>query len=336
MVNVLVTGCAGFIGASVARRLLDLGHQVLGFDDLNDYYDPALKRARLVGLESGRGFDFECGDVADRKALEAAMARSGATHVVHLAAQAGAGASIANPARTVRSNLVGFANVLEACRQRDIQHLVYASSSSVYGLDRSLPFSEHSGGDHPITPYGATKRANELMAHSYAHLFNLPCTGLRFFTVYGPWGRPDMVLSKWTAAILKGEPIRVFNHGRSTRDFTYIDDVAEAVVRVLEKPAQPDPAFDPARPDPARSSAPHRVYNVACGQTVPLMRYIRVLEECLGLKATLQMEAIQPGDVPDTTADVSDLARDFGFRPSTPVETGVRRFVEWYRAHHGV
>ena len=332
----LLTGTAGFIGAHVARRLLDLGHQVTGFDDLNDYYDPALKRARLAQLEASSGFRFMQGDVADAVALAQASAESGATHVVHLAAQAGAGASITNPARTIRSNLVGFANVLEACRQHDIQHLVYASSSSVYGLDRGLPFSEHSGGDHPITPYGATKRANELMAHSYAHLFGLPCTGLRFFTVYGPWGRPDMVLSKWTAAILKGEPIRVFNHGRSTRDFTYIDDVAEAVVRVLEKPAQPDPAFDPARPDPARSSAPHRVYNVACGQTVPLMRYIRVLEECLGLKATLQMEAIQPGDVPDTTADVSDLARDFGFRPSTPVETGVRRFVEWYRAHHGI
>lgn len=333
---VLLTGAAGFIGASVARRLLDLGHQVLGFDDLNDYYDPALKRARLSGLESDRGFDFERGDVADPTALEAAMARSGATHVVHLAAQAGAGASITNPARTVRSNLVGFANVLEACRHHDIQHLVYASSSSVYGLDRGLPFSEHAGGDHPITPYGATKRANELMAHSYAHLFHLPCTGLRFFTVYGPWGRPDMVLSKWTAAILKGDPIRVFNHGRSTRDFTYIDDVAEAIVRVLEEPVRADPKFDARDPDPATSSAPFRLYNIAGGQQVPLLHYIAVLESCLGKKAVLQMEPIQPGDVPDTTADAGDFERTFGFRPATPIEVGVPRFVAWYRDYHGV
>jgi UDP-glucuronate 4-epimerase len=206
----------------------------------------------------------------------------------------------------------------------------------VYGLDRCLPFSEHSGADHPITPYGATKRANELMAHSYAHLFNLPCTGLRFFTVYGPWGRPDMVLSKWTSAILRGEPIRVFNHGRSTRDFTYIDDVVEAIVRVLDKPARPNPAFDARDPDPASSSAPFRVYNVACGNTVPLMRYIQVLEECLGKKALLQLEPIQPGDVPDTTADITALQRDFGFKPSTPVEEGVRQFVAWYRLYHGV
>jgi UDP-glucuronate 4-epimerase len=234
----------------------------------------------------------------------------------------------------VQANLVGFANMLEECRQRDIGHLVYASSSSVYGLDRALPFSEHVGAAHPITPYGASKRANELMAHSYAHLFNLPCTGLRFFTVYGPWGRPDMVLSRWTAAILRGEPIRVFNQGRSTRDFTYIDDVAAAVVRVLERPARPDPAFDPLAPDPASSSAPFRVYNVACGQTVPLLRYIRVLEESLGRKAVLHMEPIQPGDVPDTSADVSAFAHDLGFTPSTPVEVGIPRFVEWYRSYH--
>ena len=334
--RILLTGAAGFIGARVARRLLDAGHAVTGLDDLNDYYSPALKRARLKTLEGDAAFRLEVGDVADAACVNATVDAFRPTHVIHLAAQAGAGASITHPARTVRSNLLGFANILEACRQRDMQHLVYASSSSVYGLDRGLPFSEHAGGDHPITPYGATKRANELMAHSYAHLFNLPCTGLRFFTVYGPWGRPDMVLSKWTAAILKGEPIRVFNHGQSTRDFTYIDDVAEAVERVLERPAQPDSAFDPRKPDPARSSAPFRVYNVACGETVPLMRYIRVLEECLGRKAVLQMEPIQPGDVPDTTADVRDLAREFGFRPSTPVEVGVRRFVAWYREHHGV
>ncbi|NBQ16149.1 MAG: NAD-dependent epimerase/dehydratase family protein, partial [Proteobacteria bacterium] len=261
---------------------------------------------------------------------------SRATHVVHLAAQAGAGASITNPARTIQSNMVGMGHVLEECRQRDVQHVVYASSSSVYGLDRTLPFSPHHGGDHPITMYGATKRANELMAHSYAHLFNLPCTGLRFFTVYGPWGRPDMVLSKFTGAMLRGQPIRVFNHGRSTRDFTYIDDVAEAVVRALDKPATPSSGFDATAPDPAISSAPFRTYNVACGRTVPLMHYISVIERCLGVQANIQLEPLQAGDVPDTTADVSDFARDFGFTPSTPVETGIERFVKWYREYHRV
>ncbi len=333
---ILVTGCAGFIGARVCSSLLSLGESPTGIDCLSDYYDPSLKQARLESLSNSSNFRFLNGDIASPAALAAAFDAFRPTHVLHLAAQAGAGASITNPARTVQANLVGFANILEECRQRDIQHLVFASSSSVYGLDRGLPFSEHVGADHPITLYGATKRANELMAHSYAHLFNLPCTGLRFFTVYGPWGRPDMVLSKWTAAILRGEPIRVFNQGRSTRDFTYIDDVAEAIVRVLEKPARPNPAFDARHPDPASSSAPFRVYNVACGQAVPLMRYIEVLEECLGRKAVLQMEPIQPGDVPDTTADVSDFERDFGFRPSIPVEVGVRRFVEWYREYHGV
>jgi UDP-glucuronate 4-epimerase len=334
--RVLITGTAGFIGAACARKLLDARLEVTGADNFSDYYDPKLKRARLTQASQASNLDVHSLDIADAPAIASIFDAFRPTHVLHLAAQAGAGASIANPARTVQANLVGFANILEECRQRDIQHLVFASSSSVYGLDRALPFSEHLGADHPMTPYGATKRANELMAHSYAHLFNLPCTGLRFFTVYGPWGRPDMVLSKWTAAILRGEPIRVFNHGRSTRDFTYIDDVVEAIVRVLEKPARPNPAFDPRNPDPASSSAPFRVYNVACGQTVPLMRYIQVLEECLGKKAVLQMEPIQPGDVPDTTADVSDLERDFGFRPSTPVEVGVRRFVAWYRAYHGV
>jgi len=276
------------------------------------------------------------GDVADAAAVAQAFDASRAAHVVHLAAQAGAGASITNPARTIQSNMVGMGHVLEECRQRDVRHLVYASSSSVYGLDRALPFSPHQGGDHPITMYGATKRANELMAHSYAHLFNLPCTGLRFFTVYGPWGRPDMVLSKFTGAMLRGQPIRVFNHGRSTRDFTYIDDVAEAVVRALDKPATPSDTFAAATPDPAISSAPFRTYNVACGRTVPLMHYISVIEQCLGVKADIQLEPLQAGDVPDTTADVSDFARDFGFTPSTPVETGIERFVKWYREYHRV
>ena len=334
--RILVTGAAGFIGSRVTQRLLERGDSVVGFDNLNDYYDPALKRARLALLEGRPGFRFLQGDVADAAALSHAFAESGATHVVHLAAQAGAGASITNPARTIQSNMVGMGHVLEECRQRDVRHLVYASSSSVYGLDRALPFSPHQGGDHPITMYGATKRANELMAHSYAHLFNLPCTGLRFFTVYGPWGRPDMVLSKFTGAMLRGQPIRVFNHGRSTRDFTYIDDVAEAVVRALDKPATPSGTFAAATPDPAISSAPFRTYNVACGRTVPLMHYISVIEQCLGVKADIQLEPLQAGDVPDTTADVSDFARDFGFTPSTPVETGIERFVKWYREYHRV
>ena len=334
--RILITGAAGFIGSRVTQRLLERGDSVVGFDNLNDYYDPALKRARLALLEGRPGFRFLQGDVADAAALAQAFAESGATHVVHLAAQAGAGASITNPARTIQSNMVGMGHVLEECRQRDVRHLVYASSSSVYGLDRALPFSPHQGGDHPITMYGATKRANELMAHSYAHLFNLPCTGLRFFTVYGPWGRPDMVLSKFTGAMLRGQPIRVFNHGRSTRDFTYIDDVAEAVVRALDKPAAPSGSFDAARPDPAISTAPFRTYNVACGRMVPLMHYISVIERCLGVQASIQLEPLQAGDVPDTTADVSDFARDFGFTPSTAVETGVERFVKWYREYHRV
>jgi UDP-glucuronate 4-epimerase len=334
--NTLVTGSAGFIGSRITQHLLERGDSVLGFDNLNDYYDPALKRARLAMLDGRPGFTFMQGDVADAAAVAQAFDASRATHVVHLAAQAGAGASITNPARTIQSNMVGMGHVLEECRQRDVRHLVYASSSSVYGLDRALPFSPHQGGDHPITMYGATKRANELMAHSYAHLFNLPCTGLRFFTVYGPWGRPDMVLSKFTGAMLRGQPIRVFNHGRSTRDFTYIDDVAEAVVRALDKPATPSGTFAAATPDPAISSAPFRTYNVACGRTVPLMHYISVLERCLGVRADIQLEPLQAGDVPDTTADVSDFARDFGFTPSTPVETGIERFVKWYREYHRV
>ena len=332
----VVTGAAGFIGSRVTQRLLERGDSVLGFDNLNDYYDPSLKRARLALLEGRSSFTFMQGDVADAAAVAQAFDASRAAHVVHLAAQAGAGASITNPARTIQSNMVGMGHVLEECRQRDVRHLVYASSSSVYGLDRALPFSPHQGGDHPITMYGATKRANELMAHSYAHLFNLPCTGLRFFTVYGPWGRPDMVLSKFTGAMLRGQPIRVFNHGRSTRDFTYIDDVAEAVVRALDKPATPSGTFAAATPDPAISSAPFRTYNVACGRTVPLMHYISVIERCLGVKADIQLEPLQAGDVPDTTADVSDFAGDFGFTPSTPVETGIERFVKWYREYHRV
>jgi UDP-glucuronate 4-epimerase len=330
--RVLVTGAAGFIGSRTCGFLVRQGSEVYGLDDFNDYYDPQLKFRRLAALAPE--VRVERVDIGDPTALAAAFDACRPTHVVHLAAQAGAGASIANPARTVHANLVGFANILQECRLRGVEHLVFASSSSVYGLDRALPFSERVGADHPITLYGATKRANELMAHSHAHLFGLPCTGLRFFTVYGPWGRPDMVLSRWTSAILRGEPIRLFNEGRSTRDFTYIDDVAEAIVRALARIARPEPTFDPVRPDPATSSAPYRLYNVACGQTVPLRRYIEVLEACLCRKAETRIEPIQPGDVPDTTADISDLVRDFGFRPSTPVEVGIPRFVAWYRDHH--
>jgi len=334
--RVLLTGAAGFIGSFVARRLLDRGDEVIGFDNMNAYYDPALKEARLRLLQQQSGFECVRGDITDQAALASAFDHANATHVIHLAAQAGAGASITDPARTIASNCVGTGHVLEECRQRDIQHVVFASSSSVYGLDRALPFSAHHGGDHPITMYGATKRANELMAHTYSHLFQLPCTCLRFFTVYGPWGRPDMVLTKFVGAMLRGEVIQVLNHGQSTRDFTYVEDVAQVVVRVLDQPAKTSALFNASNHDPATSSAPFRIYNVACGKTVPLMHYLSVIEECLGVKAKIQMLPLQAGDVPDTTADVGDLERDFGFKPTTTVEVGVRNFVKWYREYYRV
>ena len=335
MMRVLLTGAAGFIGARTAETLCERGFQVTGFDNLSDYYDTRLKQARLDRLSKYPSFQDRRGSIESRAELASAFDFARPTHVVHLAAQAGAGASITNPARTVQANLVGFADMLEECRHRGIEHLVFASSSSAYGLDRGLPFSEHVGGDHPITLYGATKRANELMAHAHAHLFNMPCTALRFFTVYGPWGRPDMAFSKWSHAILRREPIKVFNQGRSMRDFTYIDDVVEAIGLTLERPARPNSTFDPARPDPATSSAPFRVYNVACGNSVPLLRCIRLLEDSLGVGATLQMEPLSAGDVPETAADISDIARDLGFRPTVRVEQGIPRFAEWYRNYHG-
>jgi len=332
---VLVTGAAGFIGSHVAHVLLDRGEDVVGLDDLNDYYDPTLKEARLARLAPKRGFSFVKLDVADRAGMEALFAQHRFDRVVHLAAQAGVRYSITNPHAYVHSNIVGFQNILEGCRHARSQHLVYASSSSVYGGNTKLPFSVSDSVDHPLSLYAASKKANELFAHTYSNLFGLPTTGLRFFTVYGPWGRPDMALFLFTRNILAGKPIDVFNHGRHRRDFTYIDDIVEGVVRTLDRPAAPNPAFDPAQPDPGSSSAPWRVYNIGNSRPVELLDYIAAIERCTGRKATMNLLPLQPGDVPDTMADVTALERDTGYRPSTPVETGVERFVAWYRAYYG-
>ena len=334
--RVLITGAAGFIGMHVAERLLDRGDQVVGFDSLNAYYDPALKEARLARLAPHDGFTFVRGHLEDRAAVEEVFAEHRPDRVVNLAAQAGVRYSIEDPRAYVDANLVGFANVLEGCRDLGVEHLVYASSSSVYGANTKLPFAVSDAVDHPVSLYAATKKANELMAHTYSHLFRIPTTGLRFFTVYGPWGRPDMALFLFTRAILAGEPIRIFNHGRMRRDFTFIDDIAEGVVRVLDRPAEPDPAFDADAPDPATSSAPYRLYNIGNDRPTELERYVEVLEAELGVPAIRQYEDIQPGDVPATWADVDALRLDVGFVPATPVEEGVRRFVAWYREFHGV
>jgi UDP-glucuronate 4-epimerase len=333
---ILVTGTAGFIGFHVAQRLLGDGHHVVGVDNLSAYYDPALKEARLNRLTPHSTFGFERLDVADRAAMEDMFRRRRPIRVVHLAAQAGVRYSLQNPHAYVDANLVGFVNVLEGCRHHAVEHLVYASSSSVYGANTRLPFSVHDNVDHPLSLYAATKKANELMAHTYAHLYGLPTTGLRFFTVYGPWGRPDMALFLFTRAILEDRPIDVFNEGRMQRDFTYIDDIVEGVVRVLARPPAPDPAWSGDRPDPGTSQAPYRVYNIGNDRPVELLRYIEVLEACLGRKAKKNFLPMQPGDVPMTRADVEDLARDIGYRPRTTVEEGVVRFVEWYRAHYRV
>lgn len=329
--RVLVTGAAGFIGSHLSQRLLARGDEVLGYDNLNAYYDPRLKQARLDKLLPLDGFGFVQASLEDRPALEAAFDRFKPQRVVNLAAQAGVRYSLENPQAYVESNIVGFLNILEACRHRGIEHLVYASSSSVYGANKKLPFAVEDSVDHPVSMYAATKKANELMAHTYSHLFGLPTTGLRFFTVYGPWGRPDMALFLFTRKILAGEPIDVFNHGHHTRDFTYVDDIVEGVVRTLDRVPGPDPAYDPLNPTPASSTAPYRVYNIGNHQPVQLLRYIEVLEECLGRKAERNLLPLQPGDVPDTYADVSALQRDTGYSPSTSIETGVRRFVDWYR-----
>ena len=334
--RILVTGAAGFIGAALSERLLARGDEVLGYDNVNSYYDPTLKEARLARLTPKTGFSFVRASLEDRPALERAFAGFKPERVVNLAAQAGVRYSIENPHAYVESNLVGFMNILEACRYGGVGHLVYASSSSVYGANRKLPFSVHDPVDHPVSLYAATKKANELMAHTYSHLYRLPTTGLRFFTVYGPWGRPDMALFLFTRKILAGEPIEVFNHGKHTRDFTYIDDIVEGVIRTLDHVAAPDPDFDPLEPSSSSSTAPYRLYNIGNHQPVELARYIEVLEDCLGRRAEKILLPLQPGDVPDTYADVEELTRDTGYQPATPVEVGIARFVEWYRAFYRV
>ncbi|MFC3549802.1 NAD-dependent epimerase [Lysobacter cavernae] len=334
--RVLVTGAAGFIGSHLSERLLARGDEVFGFDDLNAYYDPRLKQARLARLIPHPNFGFVRAALEDQAALNAAFADFAPQRVVNLAAQAGVRYSLENPRAYIDSNIVGFLNVLEACRHRGVEHLVYASSSSVYGANRKLPFSVEDGVDHPVSLYAATKKSNELMAHTYSHLFDLPTTGLRFFTVYGPWGRPDMSLFLFTRKILAGEPIEVFNHGRHSRDFTYVDDIVEGVIRSLDRVPAPDPDYDAMAPTPARSSAPYRVYNIGNHQQVELLRYIEVLEQCLGRRSERLLLPLQPGDVPDTYCDVEALQRDTGYAPSTPIEVGVSRFVEWYRYFYQV
>ena len=334
--RILVTGTAGFIGAALAQRLLARGDIVHGFDNHNHYYDPALKEARLARFAAHPGYTHQRADLADSAAVDAAFASFRPQRVVHLAAQAGVRYSIENPRAYVQSNLVGFVNILEACRHGGIGHLVYASSSSVYGANRKLPFAVEDAVDHPVSLYAASKKANELMAHTYSHLYGLPTTGLRFFTVYGPWGRPDMSPMLFAERISRGEPIDVFNHGRHSRDFTYIDDIVEGVLRTLDHPAEPDPAHDASHPNPGTSSAPYRVYNLGNDQPVQLLRFIELLEPQLGRTVEKRLLPMQPGDVPDTWADVSALRRDVGYAPSTSIEDGVARFVAWYREYHGI
>ena len=334
--KILVTGSAGFIGSTLALRLLERGDEVVGLDNLNDYYDVNLKRARLARLQVYPGFTEVRASLEDRTMLTKTFVHHRLQRVVNLAAQAGVRYSIQNPHAYVDSNLVGFVNVLEACRHHEVEHLVYASTSSVYGANTRMPFSVHDNVDHPLSLYAATKKANELMAHTYSHLHGLPTTGLRFFTVYGPWGRPDMALFLFTRAILAGEPIDVFNYGHHRRDFTYIDDIVEGVIRVLDRVATPNPDWSSDAPDPATSRAPYRLYNIGSHRPVELMRYIEVLEDCLGRKAIRNLLPMQPGDVPDTYADVEALVQDVGYQPATPIEVGVARFVDWYREYYQV
>ena len=332
--RILVTGAAGFIGMHVAQRLLASGNEVVGIDNLNDYYDTGLKRSRLEQLQPHEGFRFIKLDIADYDTIARLFSDAGVRRVVHLAAQPGVRYSLKNPHAYSQSNLVGFLNILEACRHNKIEHLVYASSSSVYGGNARIPYSEHDDVNHPVSLYAATKRSNELMAHVYSHLFSLPVTGLRFFTVYGPWGRPDMSPSLFARAILEGKPIDVFNHGKMQRDFTFIDDVTEGVARILSKPAIPDPAFDPMRPDPATSNAAFRIYNIGNHQPVGLLDYIEAIEAATGRKAIKNFLPIQPGDVPSTFADTADLHQATGFLPATPLHVGIARFMAWFREYY--
>ena len=332
--KVMVTGAAGFIGSALSLRLLQRGDEVVGVDNLNDYYDVNLKKDRLSRLGSSNDFQFQLIDIVDREAMSALFSSNEFDAVVNLAAQAGVRYSIENPFAYIDTNLVGFGNILEGCRHHEVGHLVYASSSSVYGSNTAMPFSIHDNVDHPLSLYAATKKANELMAHTYSNLYDLPTTGLRFFTVYGPWGRPDMALFKFTRAMLAGESIPVFNYGKHRRDFTYIDDVVEGVVRVLDRPATSNPKWSGDNPDSGSSLAPWRVYNIGNNSPIELMDYIGALEKALDVKADMEFLPLQPGDVPDTYADVEDLVSEFNYKPATSVETGVSRFVEWYRDYY--
>jgi len=336
MRKILVTGAAGFIGFHLSRRLLDCGDSVVGLDNLNDYYDVQLKLDRLELLSPESRFSLRKLDLADGPAMAKLFETEGFDVVVNLAAQAGVRYSLTNPLAYVQSNLVGFAHLLEGCRHNGVKHLVYASSSSVYGSNRNMPFSVHDNVDHPVSLYAASKKANELMAHTYSHLYRLPTTGLRFFTVYGPWGRPDMALFLFTRAILAGKPIDVFNHGKMRRDFTYIDDIVEGVVRVMDRLPQADPTWSGEQPDPGTSDAPYKIYNIGNHHPVELMHMIETLENCLGTKSQKNMLPMQPGDVPETYANVDDLIRDVGFKPDTPIEEGISRFVQWYRSYHKI
>jgi UDP-glucuronate 4-epimerase len=333
---VLVTGAAGFIGFHVAKRLLESGRTIVGIDNLNSYYDPKLKEARLAALAKYPSFRFNKLDLADRAGMAALFAEHRFPYVVHLAAQAGVRYSLIDPHAYIDSNIVGFTNILEGCRHNGCKHLLYASSSSVYGGNTKMPFSIHDNVDHPLSLYGASKKANELMAHSYSHLFRLPTTGLRFFTVYGPWGRPDMAMWIFAKAILAGEPIKLFNHGNMRRDFTFVDDVVESIERLVERAPEPNPNWSGEAPDPGSSTAPWRVYNIGNNSPVELLEVVRLLEEAIGKKAVRELLPMQPGDVPATYADVDDLMRDVDFRPATPIGEGIRRFIAWYRDYHGL
>lgn len=329
--KVLITGTAGFIGSAVASHLLERGDEILGIDSVNDYYDVTLKEARLARLKSKSGFTELRVGLEEKSIIDQAFTSFKPQRVINLAAQAGVQYSLKNPHAYINSNLVGFCNILEACRHNEVQHLVYASSSSVYGANTSMPFSVHDNVDHPVSLYAATKKANELMAHTYSHLYKLPTTGLRFFTVYGPWGRPDMALFIFTKKILASQPINVFNYGNHQRDFTYIDDIVQGVVRVLDKVAQPNPDWSGDTPDSGTSKAPYRLYNIGNHNPVELIKFIEVLEDCLGMKAEKNLLPLQEGDVPATYADVEELIKDVDYQPSTPIETGISRFVEWYK-----